>query len=52
MDPDPGFYIVVVVAYHVTMIAIGRAVCPRSSDPFYIVSYYKKWAISFWTYST
>ena len=26
-------------------------VCPRSSDPFYIVIYYIKWATSPWTHS-
>ena len=26
--------------------------CPRSSDPFYIVSYNIKWATTSWTYST
>ena len=26
-------------------------VCPRSSDPFYIVSYYIKWGTTSWTYS-
>ena len=26
-------------------------VCPRSSDPFYIVSYYIKWVATSWTYS-
>ena len=26
-------------------------VCPRSSDPFYIVSYYIKWVTTSWTYS-
>mgnify|MGYP001295737045 CR=1 FL=1 len=25
---------------------------PRSSDPFYIVSYYIKWVTTSWTYST
>ena len=25
--------------------------CPRSSDPFYIVSYYIKWVTTSWTYS-
>ena len=25
--------------------------CPRSSDPFYIVSYYIKWVITSWTHS-
>ena len=28
-----------------------NTVCPRSSDPFYIVSYYLKWVSTFWTYS-
>ena len=27
-------------------------VCPRSSDPFYIVSYFIKWDNISWTYST
>ena len=27
-------------------------VCPRSSDPFYIVSYYKKWVTTSWTHSS
>ena len=27
-------------------------VCPISSDPFYIVSYYEKWVTTPWTYST
>ena len=26
--------------------------CPRSSDPFYVVTYYIKWVTSSWTYST
>ena len=26
-------------------------ICPRSSDPFYIVSYYIKWVTTSWTYS-
>ena len=26
-------------------------VCPRSSDPFYKVSYYIKWVPTSWTYS-
>ena len=26
-------------------------VCPRSSDPFYIVTYYKKWVTNSWTHS-
>ena len=26
-------------------------VCPRSSDPYYIVSYYTKWVTTSWTYS-
>ena len=27
-------------------------VCPRSSGPFYIVSYYMKWVTTSWTYRT
>ena len=26
-------------------------VCPGSSDPFYIISYYIKWVTTFWTHS-
>ena len=29
----------------------GITVCPKSSDPLYMVSYYIKWATTFWTYS-
>ena len=28
----------------------NRSVCPGSSDPFYIVSYYIKWVTTSWTY--
>ena len=28
-----------------------HTICPRSSDPFYIVSYYIKWVITSWTHS-
>ena len=27
------------------------AICPRSSDPIYIVSYYIKWVTTSWTHS-
>ena len=27
------------------------SVCPRSSDPFYVVTYYLKWVTTSWTYS-
>ena len=26
-------------------------VCPRSSDPFYVVTYYIKWVTTSWTHS-
>ena len=29
----------------------GLYVCPRSSDPFYVVTYYIKWATTSWTYN-
>ena len=29
-----------------------RTICPRSSDPFYIVSYSVNWVTTSWTYST
>ena len=25
-------------------------ICPRSSDPFYMISYYMKWGKTSWTY--
>ena len=28
-----------------------HTVCPRSSDPFYVVTYYVKWVTTSWTYS-
>ena len=30
---------------------MGYTVCPKSSDPFYIVSYYIKWVTTSGTYS-
>ena len=30
---------------------VRDTVCPRSSDPFYIVGYYIKWVTTSWTYS-
>ena len=30
----------------------GGTVCPRSSDPFYTVSYYMKWITTSWTSSS
>ena len=41
-----------------SMVPYGHAfcmfytVCPRTSDPFDILSYYIKWVITSWTYST
>ena len=29
----------------------ANTVCPRSSDPFYIVIYYTKWVTTSWTHS-
>ena len=37
---------------HVTLIAIPNTVCPGSSYPFYIVSYYIKRVTTSWTYGT
>ena len=28
-----------------------NTVCPGSSDPFYVVTYYSKWVTTSWTYS-
>ena len=30
---------------------LKTTVCPRSSDPFYTVTYYMKWVTTSWTYS-
>ena len=30
----------------------ANTVCPGSSDPFYVVTYYIKWVTTSWTYST
>ena len=30
---------------------MDTTMCPRSSDPFYIVTYYMKWITTSWTYS-
>ena len=30
---------------------ILRTICPRSSDPYYILSYYIRWVNTSWTYS-
>ena len=32
--------------------AYDSTVCPRSSDPFCVVTYYTKWVTTSWTYST
>ena len=36
----------------VKLLSITTTVCPRSSDPFYIVGYYITWVTTSWTYST
>ena len=30
----------------------ANTICPRISDPFYIVSYYIEWATTSWTHSS
>ena len=30
---------------------LGHTVCPVSSDPFYVVTYYIKWVTTYWTHS-
>ena len=37
--------------YSLTALYSLATVCPRSSDPFYSLSYYIKWVTSSWTYS-
>jgi len=33
-------------------IGIYHTICPRSNDPFFIVTYYIKWATTSWTHSS
>ena len=37
--------------YQIQKFVGAYTVCPRSSDPFYIVRYYLKWVTTSWTYS-
>ena len=34
------------------VLVLDGTICPRSIDPFYIVTYYIKWVTTFWTDST
>ena len=54
-----GHYMLDVIVYTVTIVANGNVcmkefgpVCPKSSDPFFVVTYYIKWVTTSWTYST
>ena len=38
------------IFFHIN-IYVPCTVCPRSSDPFYVVTYYIKWVTTSWTYS-
>ena len=38
--------------HHTAMSISVYTVCPRSSEPFYKVSYYIKWVTTSWTHST
>ena len=44
-DPDPT------VKKYLMRHPSLSTVCPRSSDPFYLVGYYIKWVTTSWTYS-
>ena len=35
----------------ITEIIYTYTVCTTSNDPFYVVTYYKKWVTTSWTYS-
>ena len=35
-----------------TSLLYATTVCPRRSDPFYVVTYYIKWVTTSWTYTT
>ena len=38
--------------YAICRFVLNSAICPRSLDPFYIVSFYIKWVKTSWTYTT
>ena len=38
--------------YFCSMQVGNITVCPGSSDPFYVVTYYIKWVTTSWTYGT
>ena len=57
-DPDPTFKIQTRIRsdlissdeIHPSLFSF-HTMCPRSSDPYYIGSYYMKWVTTSWTYS-
>ena len=50
----PGTYCVIMVYRDFTYFTLRSKtiVCPGSSDPSYVVSYYIKWVTTSWTYGT
>ena len=38
-------------AQFLLILSMGNTICPRSSDPYCIVSYYIKWVTTSWTYN-
>ena len=49
--PKLWFLSALVISFHITVWRLVDTMCPRSSEPFYIVSYYIKWVTTSWTHS-
>ena len=47
-----SFSLKIFTAKHFDLTLGSTTVCPESSDPFYMVSYYIRWVTTSWTYST
>ena len=52
MAKKPCLSFIVFSVYKKNSWTYSSTACPRSSNPFYILSYKIKWVISSWTYST
>ena len=41
--------LLIIICYIFSFLFINSTICPRSSDPFHIVTYYIKWITNSWT---
>ena len=46
---NPNKFYMILGLHAAIVLIFGDTVCPRSSDPYYIVSYYSKWITTSWT---